>query len=133
MTIGVLNSGSADVTFYASAEGLQTFEGLQHKSSVNYAEHKRHRKKPLLEMTGKDADEVSFDMSLSVLLGASPKQVYKALNKMKDSGEIAVLVIGNSLIGTNWVVTDVSRTFEHMYKDGRLISCKVSVTLKEYN
>ena len=133
MTIGVLNSGSEDVTFYASAEGLQTFEDLKHKSPVNYAEHSRHRKKPLLELTGKNADELSFDMSLSVLLGASLKQVYKALNHMKDKGEIAVLVIGNSLVGSSWVVTDVSRTFEHLYKDGRLISCKVSVTLKEYN
>ena len=133
MTIGTLTTGSNDVTFYASSEGMQIFEDLKHKSSVSYSEHKRHRKKPLIEMTGKNADEVSFDMELSVLLGAKPKKTFDTLVKIMNNGEIGVLVLGTSLIGTTWVVTDVSRTFEHLYKDGRMISCKVSVTLKEYN
>lgn len=133
MTIGNLTTGTGDVTFYASSEGMQIFQDLKHKSSVTYAEHKRHMKKPLVELTGKNADEVSFDMELSVLLGASPKKTFDSLQNMMNKGEVGVLVLGTSLIGKNWVVTDVSRTFGHLYKDGRMISCKVTVTLKEYN
>ena len=133
MTIGMLSAGSADVSFYASSEAIQVFDDLTHKSSVSYSEHKRHMKKPLVELTAKNSDEVSFDMELSVLLGARPKKTFDALQKMMNKGEVGLLVLGTSVIGSKWVVTEVSRTFERLYKDGRLISCKVSVTLKEYN
>lgn len=129
MTIGTLG----DVSFYASSEGVQTFEDLKIKSSVNYSEHKLHKKKPLVEFTGKNADEVSFDMELSVLLGATPNQTYTKLKKMMDDGKLVVLVVGTTVIGTKWVITDISKQIEQLYKDGQLISCKVSVTLLEYN
>lgn len=129
MTIGTLGS----VSFYASSEALQTFENLQHKSSVNYSEHKLHKKKPQIELTGFAADELSFDMQLSVLLGSSPKKTYETLHKMMTRGEVATMVVGTSVIGSQWVITELSRKFKTLYKDGRLISCEVSVSLKEYN
>lgn len=129
MTIGALG----DIGFYASSEAMQTFDNLQHKSSVNYSEHKIHKKKPMIELTNFNADEVSFDMHLSVLLGGSPKTTHEALTKMMKDGRVVTLVVGTSVIGGQWVITDLSRTFKTLYKDGRLISCDVSVTLKEYN
>ena len=129
MTIGALG----DIGFYASSEAMQTFDNLQHKSSVNYSEHKIHKKKPMVELTNFNADEVSFDMQLSVLLGGSPKTTHEALTKMMKDGRVVTLVVGTSVIGGQWVITDLSRTFKTLYKDGRLISCDVSVTLKEYN
>lgn len=129
MTIGTLG----DIAFYASSEALQTFEDLQRKSSVSYAEHKLHKKKPMLELTSFNADEVSFEMNLSVLLGSQPNKVHSTLIKMMNDGRIATLVIGTTVIGTSWVITNVSQKFKTLYKDGRLISCEVSVTLKEYN
>ncbi len=129
MTIGALG----DIGFYASSEAMQTFDKMQQKSSVNYAEHKLHKKKPMLELTGFNADEVSFDMHLSVLLGGSPKTTYQSLQKMMDLGQVCTLVIGTDVIGGQWVISDLSRTFKNLYMDGQLISCDVSVSLKEYN
>ena len=133
MTIGTLKGAQRSVVFEASSEKFQTFENLEHKSSVSYAEHKRHMKKPLLEMTGLDADTVSFEMTLSVLLGGSPRKTHEKLYKMMKNGELLTFVVGTTAIGTKWVITDVSKAFKTMYKDGRLISCEVSVSLKEYN
>ena len=129
MTIGTLGS----VSFYASSEALQIFDDLEYKSSVNYSEHKLHKKKPALEFTGFAADELSFDMNLSVLLGGSPNKTHNQLMKMMERQEVLTMVVGTSVIGSQWVITEVSKKFKTFYKDGQLISCDVSVTLKEYN
>lgn len=133
MTIGILSSTKTRVIFSASAKKYQTFEDAEHKSSISYSEHKLHMKKPILEMTNPEADEFSFKMTLSAFLGVRPNKVYKALIKMMQRGDITTLVIGTEVIGTMWVITDVSKAFKTLYKDGDLISCEVSVTLKEYN
>ena len=129
MTIGALGS----VSFYASSEALHIFDDLQYKSSANYSEHKLHGKKPLLEFTGFGADELSFDMNLSVLLGGTPNGTHDKLMQMMRNQEVVTMVVGTTVIGSQWVITDVSRKFKTFYKDGQLISCDVSVTLKEYN
>lgn len=133
MTIGSLASGKRSVLFYASSEAVQTFEDMELKSSVSYSEHKRHMKRPLLEMTGINPDEISFKMTLSILLGATPRATHHALYYMMTEGELVTLVLGETVIGGKWVVTDVSKAYKHLYKDGKQISCEVSVTLKGYN
>ena len=133
MTIGTLSGNKHSVAFYASSEAYQTFEDLELKSSVSYGEHKLHKKKPQLEFTGFEADTLSFKMNISVLLGGSPRKTHQTLYKMMYDGELITLVVGTDAIGTKWVITDVSKAFKTLYKDGQLISCEVSVTLKEYN
>ena len=128
-TIGQLGS----VSFVASSKTLQTFDNMQQKSSASYSSHKLHMKKPMLELTGFDSDEISFEMTLSAFTGAKPVKIYEKLIKMKDNGKIVSLVLGTKVIGYQWVITDVSRTFKHVFKDGSIVSLDVSVTIKEYN
>ena len=128
-TIGQLGT----VSFVASSKTVQTFDNMQQKSSVSYTAHKLHMKSPQLELTGYDADEISFDMTLSAFTGAKPVKVYEKLIKMMKKGKVVSLVLGQNVIGMRWVITSVSRTFKHVFKDGGIVSLDVSVTIKEYN
>jgi len=127
-TVGCLGN----IPFKVSSKTYQTFQDMSWSSEASYSTHGRHGKKELLEFTGFKADELSFNMFLSAFLGVKPYKVLEKLNKMMKKGSIATLVIGKDIIGTKWVVTKLSRSFKHVYKDGALISCEVTVTLKEY-
>lgn len=128
-TIGQLGT----VSFYASSKAVQTFTNMKHDSGASYSEHKLHMKKPRLEMTGQTADKLSFDMTLSAFTGAKPEKTYQQLIKLKEKGKIVTLVLGTTVIGKQWVVTDVSRTFKHVFRDGSIVTLDVTVTIKEYN
>ena len=121
-----------DVPFFVSQKQMQTYENMTWSSSASYATHARHMKQELIEMTGLKADTASFDMLLSAYLGVKPKKVLNKLQKMLEKGTICTLVIGRDIIGTRWVITDLSRAIKHVYKDGTMVSCQVSVTLKQY-
>lgn len=122
-----------DVPFYVSSREFQTFADIEQKKSVNYSEHKLHKKKPLLEYTGKNADECSFKMTLSAFLGVNPYKSYKMLKDMLDKQQVVTFVMGTSLIGTQWVLTDITLSYKHISCDGDVMTLELSVTLKEYN
>ncbi len=48
---------------------LKHFRGLKISSSASYGSHKRHCGNEIIEFTGNDADTVSFNMTLSQILG----------------------------------------------------------------
>lgn len=121
-----------DVPFFVSQQQMQTFENMTWSSSASYSTHARHMKQELVEMTGLKADTASFDMLLSAYLGVKPKKVLNKLQKMLEKGTVCTLVIGTDIIGKNWVITDLSRSVKHVYMDGTMVSCQVSVKLKQY-
>jgi len=128
MKIGSLGS----IVFEVSDRVARTFTEMNWDSKASYATHERHMKKGLLELTGFDPDEVSFTLSLSAHLGTDPSDTLKTLETMKDKGEVVLLVLGTTVIGSHWVVEQLSRKFNHIYRDGALVSCDVTVSLKEY-
>lgn len=128
MTIGTFG----DIAFEVSSSTVQTFDSMKWGSSAKYATHALHGKTGILELTGFDPDEVEFDMFLSAFLGVSPDDVLKALDRMLRDGKVSSLVIGTSVIGKKWVITKVSKAFKHVYRDGTLVSCQVSVSIKQY-
>ena len=121
-----------DIPFHVNANCVQTFQNLSWKSSAKYSTHARHMKKELLELTGIEADEISFDMFLSAYLGVKPMTILKKLEKMMKKGTVVPLVIGSDIVGKSWVVSSINRAVKHTYKDGTMITCEVNVTLKEY-
>lgn len=120
------------VPFYVEDKGIQTFQNLTWKSSASYGSHKLHLQTEQIEFTGKAADEASFDMTLSAMLGVNPMEAMELLHAMLENGQVAQLVLGTSVIGTKWVVSGLSRAFDYVYKDGTPLSCTVTVTIKEY-
>ena len=63
-----------DIAFTVSASVVRTLDNFQWSGSARYAAHQRHLGRGLLEFTGMDPDKISFDMTLSTQLGASPSR-----------------------------------------------------------
>lgn len=128
MKIGALGN----LPFYIEGDKVQTFKDMKWDSKANYQTHSLHMQKGRLELTGFDPDTVSFEMELSAYLGVKPDDALTILDSMLANGTVSTLVIGTRTVGNSWVVSSVSRGFNHLYKDGKLISMNVSVTLMEY-
>lgn len=123
-----------DVTFAVSRKQIKTFDGLKWESSVEYAEHKRHLKEPLLEFTGKNVESMSFSMFFSAFLGVKPiDEVAKLLMAMRNA-EVHYLVIGPKAYGTNkWVISKLSNALDRYDNKGNLLVAKVDVTMNSYS
>ena len=84
-----------DIAFTVSASVVRTLDNFQWSGSARYAAHQRHLGRGLLEFTGMDPDKISFDMTLSVQLGASPVRELSKIAKYESKGRTLPLTIGS--------------------------------------
>lgn len=132
MKVGYLGVGKTiqDVAFEVSDKKIETFTNMKVRKQATYATHKIHGHKAIPELTGLDADQITFDMVLSAYLGINPKTELQKLEAFMKNGTICNLVLGDQLFGT-WVVKSIPYNVEYVYKEGDIIQAKVSVTLME--
>lgn len=129
MTIGCLG----EVYFTVSSEMVMTLTDIGMDKSISYGSHKVHGGKTLLEYTGSDPDDISFEIELSAFMGVNPSEMIEQLDDMAESGSAVSFVLGTKVYGSGlWVITDISKSFDHIYKDGELMSAKLKLKLKEY-
>lgn len=122
------------VVFTVSTNKVETFSGSKISSSASYGSHKRHGGNEIIEFTGNDADTVSFNMTLSQILGVKVAEELDKLKKYKKTGKTLKFVIGKRVIGNyRWVITKLNVTEEIYGKKSELITAGVAITLKEYN
>lgn len=115
----------------ASADLVRTFSDLQQKSAARYAEHEVLGKKPVLEFLGPGLEEISFKIQLMSSLGVRPDEEIKALQEMRDAGEVGLLIFGETKIG-KFVLTDLSASEGPRDKQGAPTWIEASVNIKEY-
>ena len=127
--IGVGES-SRDVAFVVSADVIETFTNLKVNKAVSYTTHKIHGKKAAPEMTGLDADTVTFEILLSAYLGVNPQQELEKLENFMKDGTICSLVLGNKVFGT-WVIKSMPYNVDYVYKEGDITQAKVTISLIE--
>lgn len=132
MRVGYLGIGDTakDVVFQVSDEQIETFNNMKVKKQASYSTHKIHGHKAVPEMTGMDADQITFDMLLSAYLGVNPKTELDKLEAFMQEGTICNLVLGEQLFGT-WVVKSIPYNVEYVYKEGDITQAKVTVTILE--
>lgn len=122
-----------DIAFTVSASVVRTLDNFQWSGSARYAAHQRHLGRGLLEFTGMDPDKISFDMTLSVQLGASPVRELSKIAKYESKGRTLPLTIGSKAYGTyRWVITGHSVKAKTFDRRGNLSVVVVSVNLQEY-
>lgn len=119
-----------DIVFTASREKVFTFDRLSRRGSANFARHDRLGAKPVLEFTGPGLDEISLTIRLSVALGVEPQDAIDRLVAAKDAGREKALIIGGRLIG-NYVITEITDTWDTVTARGRLIAASAALTLLE--
>lgn len=127
MTIGSFGP----VSFEVSSNAIETFETMTWTSGVLYQQHKIHGSNSVHEFTGFDASKVTFEIILSAFLGVNPKTELDKLEEVMNERKAYPLVLGTDVIGAKWLLSNLSRTLERVYKDGSLLSATVQITLIE--
>lgn len=122
-----------DIAFTVSSSVVRTLDNFQWSGSARYAAHQRHLGRGLLEFTGVDPDKISFDMTLSTQLGASPAREISKIAKYESKGRTLPLTIGSKAYGIyRWVITGHSVKAKTFDRRGNLSVVVVSVNLQEY-
>lgn len=127
MTVGSLG----DAVFSVSNETVQTISNLSWKISVNYATHKMHGRKSLLEYTGQEPDEIEFEAMVSAALGVNPMEMLERLREIAESHTAVKFVLGTEVIGTNWVITDLELSAEQFFQDGAITMATIKIKIEE--
>ena len=122
-----------DIAFTVSSSVVRTLDNFQWSGSARYAAHQRHLGRGLLEFTGVDPDKISFDITLSVQLGAAPVRELSKIAKYESKGRTLPLTNGSKAYGTyRWVITGHSVKAKTFDRRGNLSVVVVSVNLQEY-
>ncbi len=129
MTVGSLG----DIVFSVSSNKVETLKNLKYTKSASFAEHNRHCADTILEYTGNNPAEISFDITLSYLLGVKVEKEIKKLDLYTRRGKAMKLVIGKKVYGSYlWVIEKYSVNYQHFDKSGNVVTADVSLSLKEY-
>lgn len=128
MTVGSLG----DVVFSVSDKKVKTIQSMNWKIAVNYAEHKMHRKRSLLEYTGRSPEEIEISADFSAFLGVNPLKQIKKLKEQAIKRTVVPFVLGTDVIMPACVITDISPASDAFYMDGTMIKATVKIKIKEY-
>ncbi len=111
----------------------QAFDGMKWDTSINVEEHKRQGKKPLLEVTGKNCDEINMNIYFQARYGVNPWKMLLLLRKYNLESRVFPLGIGRRRVGSyKWMITRVSDDLKTFYKNGKVTEVMANITLKEY-
>lgn len=112
---------------------ILSFSNFSWKSSINYEEHKRTKKKPLLEVTDRNLDEITLDIYLSAYFNQSPMKKWNTLRRYCLYYKAYPFVLGGQRIGSHkFIITSVSNDPQKILKNGKMVAIRVSVTFTEY-
>ena len=129
MTVGSLGKS---IVFSVSTTTVQTIKSMSWKRSYNYSVHKMYGRKGILEYTGSDPDEIEFEMEISAFLGVNPIKMIQELENMAEEQSVVKFILGNDVIGTDWVITSTEIKSEKYFQDGTMLTATLKVKIKEY-
>lgn len=101
--------------------------------SAEWAVHKKIGQKAKTEFLGQGLSSFSLTIIVDASLGYKPHSIMKTLNTFCREGKHDTLLIGKHKIGYEWKIDSVSNAYKKIWKDGRLSSCSIDLTLSEYN
>lgn len=128
MTVGSLGN----IIFEVSSSKVKTLKSLKRSGSVSYGKHQRHCGSTLLEFTGKDADALTFNMTLSASLGIDVEAELKKIETAERTGKAMRFILGKSIVGSKWVITKHTISYEYFDKEQKPMLAEVSLSLTEY-
>lgn len=128
MTIGSLG----EILFYVTDSQVLTIKEATWKVKATYSTHKMHGTRSKLEFTGLEPQELEFQIIASAYLGVDPMTIIDDLNMLLESHQVVQFLLGNDVIGTSWVVAEISHKLNRFWKDGTVLGVEVTVKIKEY-
>ena len=122
-----------DITFEASDEVVWTVSNMSWSGSSRYAVHERHMYDAMSELTGSNADQISFDIILSQNFGINPQTELTRLWRYMRSGTALSLAIGSKGYGKyRWTITKLNIKLQIFDGKGDVTRAVVTVSLQEY-
>lgn len=119
------------VVFEASADRVRTWQAASRQGRARWARHDVLGRKPLLEFTGLDLEQVELAIRLDASLGVNPAQELRSLRDLRDAGEPSALTLGGAVLG-RYALESVSETWRNTDAAGRLILAEATLSLVEY-
>ena len=122
-----------NIIFSVSNFRVLTFNNFKRENGAKFAEHTVIAQPPKLEFLHRDLEEISFDMIFMKSLGVNPADEYDKLKKTCNTGAANFLVLNNKVYGDiEFIIESLSERVDYFDGVGNVVSCKVSVKLKEY-
>lgn len=122
-----------DITFEVSDEVVRTVSNMSWSGSSRYTVHERHMYDAMSELTGSNADQISFDIVLSTNWGVNPQNELTKLWRYLRSGQTLPLAIGDKGYGKyRWTITQLNIKLQNFDGIGNVIRAVVTVSLQEY-
>lgn len=121
------------VQFIVREDAIMTISNFVMNRSISCGEHARHGRSALVEFTGINAEEVTFDIFISRYLGFGPLTETAKLKNYMYAGTALPLKIGEYRFGRDrWIITNLSFRGDNSTKRHNWGTALVSVTLKGY-
>lgn len=121
------------IVFEVSSDKVLTFGKMTQSVKGRWTTHSIIGNKPVSEFLGAGQRTLTFPIFLTVNHGVRPRKTIEKIEKAIESGTPYSFVIGGKKIGSNqWVITDMSETWDEIIKDGRLVSAHLTLNLAEY-
>lgn len=121
------------IVFEVSGDKVLTFKNMTQTVKGRWTTHAIIGNKPVSEFLGAGQRIISLPIFLSVNHGVRPRSTIEKIEKAIENGTPYSFVIGGSKVGSHqWVITEMSETWDEIIKDGRLASANLTLTLAEY-
>jgi len=122
-----------DIAFTVSSKQIQTISNIQWGGTARYGTHHRHLGNALTEFCGLEPETMSFDMELSIYLGANPMAELGKIWTYERTGAPLPLVIGDKIYGKHrWTIKSHKIKLDKTDGKGNVTWATVSVSLLEY-
>ena len=112
-------------------ELITYFNGLQERSSYNYAQHDRINNKPVLQFLGKNLQEQDLKLNFHRTF-CTPEDEIKKIRTVADKATPLKFIKGNGEYIGVFVIVEIQSSTEQASSEGDLISIQVDIRIKEY-
>ena len=133
MIVGLYGGGRI-VFGLAARQGFLIGE-LEESSKAKFVEHEILGSKPITEFVGFENDEVSFSMNFIAGRTTAPMVAIPLLKGILSQAQAYPLIVGGRPVGSfmsQFVLTEVTSTYEHTNGMGIVTVASIDVSLKEY-
>ena len=121
------------IVFEVSSKKVLTFGKMTQSVKGRWTTHAIIGNKPVSEFLGAGQRTISLPIFLTVNHGVRPRKTIEQIEKAIESGTPYSFVIGGKKVGSNqWVISDMSETWDEIIQDGRLVSAHLTLNLAEY-
>lgn len=122
-----------EVPFIVARGLVRTFSDYSREGSGRWAKHDLIGQKPVLEYLGEGIEKISFKMLLRADHGLNPENEVEKLRKMRDNGEIVVLILADKPVGNNsWIIESIGESVTFWDAFGNARSISIDISLQEY-